>query len=78
METHIQKWGNSLGVRIPIYLAKQLQLQPGSLVNINIEEGRLIIESQKYDLNMMLKEITPQNLHHLELEDNEQMGNEVW
>jgi antitoxin MazE len=78
METHIQKWGNSLGLRIPIHLAKQLHLQPGSLVNINIEEGRLIIKSQKYDLDMMLKVITPQNLHHLELEDDEQLGNESW
>lgn len=78
METHIQKWGNSLGVRIPMHLAKQLQLQPGSVVNINVEEGRLIIEPHKYDLNVLLNEITPQNLHHLELEDNEQLGNEAW
>jgi antitoxin MazE len=78
METHIQKWGNSLGVRIPIHLAKQLQLQSGSVVNISIEEGRLIIKSNKYDLDMMLKEITPQNLHHLKLEDSEQLGNEAW
>lgn len=78
METHIQKWGNSLGVRIPIHLAKQLQLQSGSVVRISIEEGRLIIEPQKYDLNIMLKEITPHNLHHLELEDNGLIGNEVW
>jgi len=78
METHIQKWGNSLGLRIPSHLAKKLKLQPGSVVNIDIEEDRLIIQSQKYNLDLLLKEITAQNLHHLELEDSEQLGSEAW
>lgn len=78
METNIQKWGNSLGVRIPIHLAKQLDFQSGSVVDIDVEEGHLVIKSQKYDLDLMLKEINNHNLHHLELEENEQKGNEVW
>lgn len=78
METRIQKWGNSLGIRIPIHLAKQLKLHAGSVVNISIEEGRLIVDSQKYDLDLMLKDITPENFHHLEIEDKDQLGNEAW
>ncbi|MBA2368248.1 MAG: AbrB/MazE/SpoVT family DNA-binding domain-containing protein [Candidatus Protochlamydia sp.] len=78
METHIQKWGNSLGLRIPNQVIKQLQLHAGSAVNIEIEDGRIIIETPKYDLDTMLKGITPKNLHHLKLDDEQQLGNEAW
>lgn len=78
MQTRIQKWGNSLGLRIPMQIAKQLQLHSGRLVNIEIENGRIIIQSSKYDLDQMLKDITPQNLHHHILDDEQQLGNEQW
>ena len=77
MQTHIQRWGNSLGLRIPMQLAKQLQLHPGSSVTIEIEDNRIIIQSPKYDLDKMLKDITPENQHHLLL-DGKQKGNEEW
>ena len=57
MQTHIQKWGNSLGLRIPIQLAKQLNsLQ--EVCNLEIENGKMIIQPPQYDLETMLKEIT--------------------
>lgn len=77
METHIQKWGNSLGVRIPKQLAKKLNLHPGSPVNLEIEDHRLVIQSPTHDLAKMLEEITDENRHNLLLEDK-QMGNEQW
>ena len=77
MQARIQKWGNSLGLRIPIRLAKQLQLHSGSPVTIEIEDGRIIIQPPKYDLNTMLEDITTQNAHHQMLEDGER-GNEEW
>lgn len=58
MQGHIQKWGNSLGLRIPMQLAKQLGLHEGSLVVIEIEDDRIIIRPTKYNLDMMLKDIT--------------------
>lgn len=77
MQSRIQKWGNSLGLRIPVQLAKQFHLQPGSSVTIKVENNRMIIEPPKYDLDTMLKGITAKNLHHLMLED-EPRGNEEW
>lgn len=77
MQAHIQKWGNSLGLRIPIQIAKQLQLHAGSSVTLEIENGRIIIQSPKYDLDAMLKNVTSKNLHHQILEDR-QLGNEEW
>lgn len=45
MEAHIQKWGNSLGLRIPMALAKRLNFRPGTNVIIEVENGRLVIQS---------------------------------
>ena len=77
MQSHIQKWGNSLGVRIPMRLAKILQLHPGSPVTLEIENGRIIIQVPQYDLDTMLQAITAKNRHHVMLDD-EQIGNEEW
>lgn len=77
MQAHIQKWGNSLGLRIPMQLIKQLNLHQGSPVTLEIDKDRIIIQSPKYNLEAMLKEITPQNQHHLILDD-EPCGNEEW
>lgn len=77
MQAHIQKWGNSLGLRIPMQIAKQLQLNAGSSVTINVENGRIIIETPKYDLDFMLKDITSKNQHH-QILDDKLLGSEEW
>lgn len=77
MQTRIQKWGNSLGVRIPLQLAKQLNLHQGSPVNLGIENDCIVIHPPKYDLDAMLNQITKENMHHQILEDS-QRGNEEW
>jgi antitoxin MazE len=77
MQTHIQKWGNSMGVRIPMQLAKELHLHPGSRVTLEIENGKLVLQVPQYDLDSMLEAITPTNRHHLMLDDD-QTGSEEW
>lgn len=77
MLSYIQKWGNSLGLRIPAQAVKCLNLHPGSAVQIEIENGRLIIQPAKYTLQSMLAEITPENMHH-PVFDNDLRGNEEW
>lgn len=75
--SHIQKWGNSLGVRIPMQLAKKLNLQSGSPVTLKIAKDQIVIQPVQYDLDTMLKQISPKNCHHLVL-DGTQLGNEEW
>ncbi len=77
MQSQIQKWGNSLGLRIPMQLAKKLNLHAGSSVNLEIENGRLVVQTPKYDLESMLDEITSENLHHQKFDDG-QIGREEW
>ncbi len=70
MQAYIRKWGNSLGLRIPLRLAKLLNLYQGSTVTLEIDHGRIIIRPSKYCLDTMLKEITPRNRHHLILDED--------
>lgn len=77
MQAHIQRWGNSLGLRIPMQVARQLNLHEGSPVAIEVEDGRIVIQPPKYSLEMMLEEITPENQHY-QIFDGEQQGNEEW
>ena len=77
MHTHIDKWGNSLGLRIPSNLAKRLRLHEGSPVILDIEKGVLVVRTPRYDLDDMIEKITPQNRHHIALDDT-QKGNEEW
>jgi len=64
MEAVIKKWGNSLGVRIPNHLVRELALKDGSFVDISDKGKTIIIKPvQKNNLSAMLKNITEQNLH---------------
>lgn len=43
MSTTIQKWGNSLGIRIPKHLAQQARLHEGTRVEIVAERNRIVV-----------------------------------
>lgn len=47
MTTTIQKWGNSLGVRIPQSIAKKHNVMNGSQVRLSEDGKRIIIEPVK-------------------------------
>jgi antitoxin MazE len=64
--TTIQKWGNSLAVRIPANLANKVQLEEGTLVEVVAEHGNIIVVPQtrkKYSLDELLKNCKPSQLH---------------
>ncbi len=80
MLTKIQKWGNSLALRIPKALAAEAQLQNGSLVEISIVEGKIIITpvpAPGWPLDELLAGITTDNLHP-EVGTGFAVGNEAW
>jgi antitoxin MazE len=80
MQTHINKWGNSFGLRIPRSLAEQLSLKNGLPVDIQVQDNTTLIikVAKKYDLKAMLDQISDDNIHHLYLDSDDQVGNEVW
>jgi antitoxin MazE len=77
MQTVIQKWGNSLGIRIPRLYVKEFDLRNGSPVDITEEEGKLIIRPQKETLEKLLEKIAPENLHE-EISFGNTEGYEEW
>ena len=78
MEAVIKKWGNSLGIRIPSIMAKDLSLKDGSHVEIRDEDDKIIITPKHTeDLKDMLSKISKTNLHK-EIDTGNPIGNETW
>lgn len=78
MESTVQKWGNSLGIRIPKLFAKQLDLNDGSQVEVIQEGNRIIIYPYtKETLEQKLKKINSKNLHN-EVDSGNSIGSEFW
>ena len=66
METRVQKWGNSLALRIPKPFASQIGLEPNSPVELSLRGTELIIAPVKtpnLKLDDLLAQVTEQNLH---------------
>jgi antitoxin MazE len=66
MVATVQKWGNSLALRIPSSLAKDVHLQQGSLVEVAVVEGNMVVKPKKVrkvSLSQLLKGVTKANLH---------------
>ena len=73
----VQKWGNSLGIRIPKALAVKAGLVEGTEIEIDVEDGQLVIKPKAQTLEKLLSQVTPDNLH-AEVQTGEHTGREVW
>jgi len=80
MKTRVQKWGNSLAVRIPKSFAAEVGLAEGSAVDLSARDGRLVIQIEAVEplrLEDLLRGITDENLHG-EWQTGPAVGKEVW
>ena len=80
MRTRIQKWGNSLALRIPMPFAEEIRLRQDSLVELSLVDGRLVITpatETEFTLENLLIGITPENLHS-EVDTGPATGREAW
>ena len=79
METRVQKWGNSLALRIPKLLAIQIGLEPNSPVELSLRGKELVIEPVKpsnLKLDDLLSLVTEHNLHG-EVDTGPAIGGEI-
>ncbi len=78
MSSKLQKWGNSIGVRIPKSVIEKSKLELNSEVEIEHKDGKIIIfpKQKTIDLKTLLAKITKDNLHSED--DFLTEGNEVW
>ena len=80
MKTRVQKWGNSLALRIPKSFADEVGLQKETPVEISLSDGKLVITPELKSgptLRQLLSKVTEENLHH-EVDTGAPAGNEVW
>jgi antitoxin MazE len=80
MRTRVQKWGNSLALRIPKSFANEIGLQKETSVEVSLAEGKLVITpitKPELNLNQLLAKVTKENLHH-EVDTGPAVGNEIW
>lgn len=66
MKTSVKKWGNSMAVRIPSLVAKDLQIQNGSILEVLVDSGKIILKPEKRsraDLKKLLSKINSSNIH---------------
>ncbi|MFV9504589.1 MAG: AbrB/MazE/SpoVT family DNA-binding domain-containing protein [Oscillochloridaceae bacterium umkhey_bin13] len=80
MQSRVQKWGNSLALRIPKSFAAEIGLADDTPVEISLVEGKLIVAplpQPAYTLDDLLTQITPENIH-AEHATGAAEGHEVW
>ena len=79
MVTRVQKWGNSLALRIPQSFAVQAKVAAGTAVDIAVEKGQLVVRPvrQRYRLRDLLKVVDARNLH-AEVQTGRPVGREIW
>ena len=80
MEARLQKWGNSVGIRIPNSLLKSLNLSINDKINLVEEDNKIIItksKKSKIDLKELFEKYNGENLAK-EFEWDDPVGKEIW
>jgi len=80
MQTKIQKWGNSLALRIPKSFAINANLRQNETVDLSIDKEKIIITligKKEYSLNDLLEGVSENNLHS-EFDNGAPVGKEIW
>jgi len=80
MITKVQKWGNSLAVRIPRSVAEDTHLGSGKAVEIVARDGQIVIapaRRRQFRLDDLIKGITAKN-RHTEIHTGGAVGQEAW
>lgn len=79
MEAKLQKWGNSLGIRIPSNILKTVGMSDEDIVDISYDEEKIIISKPKKTISLetRFKNYKGPNLSK-EFVWDEPRGKEIW
>jgi antitoxin MazE len=79
MVTTVQRWGNSLAIRIPKPFALETDLRENSEVDITLDGDRIVVSPARKDWRLaeLVKQIKPGNLHR-EVRWGPKAGREAW
>jgi antitoxin MazE len=79
-DTQISKWGNSLAVRIPLILAREVRLAEGDRLTLDLAtDGSIVLRParRKYELRQLVSRINTKN-RHAETDWGPPTGRESW
>ena len=80
MRSRVQKWGNSLAIRLPKSYASEAGMDKDSPVDISLENGKIVV-SPAYDdvpsLDELVAQINEHNRHE-EIRTGPSVGREAW
>jgi antitoxin MazE len=80
MKTSVQRWGNSLAVRIPKSFAIEIGVGEDSPIEISLRDGHLLVSPlprPQPTLEDLLAKVTEEN-RHAEVEVEGPLGREAW
>jgi len=80
VKTRVQRWGNSLAVRIPKSFAEEVGLKNDTPVDLRLSQGRLVLEPSAPPpprLDDLLRRVRKANLHS-EVDTGPSQGREAW
>ena len=80
MRAKLQKWGNSLALRIPKPFATEAGLEQETQIELTLVDGKIILSpviEPGLTLESLLAQVTDENLHH-EVETGPPAGKEIW
>jgi antitoxin MazE len=80
VHVRVQKWGNSLAVRIPKPLAEDAEVREGTVLNLAVSKGKVVatpIKIKKLSLRELLTKVTRKNLHS-EVDISPSVRREIW
>lgn len=81
MKTRVQKWGNSLALRIPKSFAEEAGLHADASVELSLANGRLVVQRvtpEPLTLEQLLAGVTDDNLPGGEWHTWPAVGKEIW
>ncbi len=82
----VNKWGNSLGIRLPNDFKQEFNLKAGSKIKIKSKNNKIIIEpinlenlSNQVDLDSLVAQVNDSNKPESEwIIDDAPKGKEIW
>ena len=80
MKSQVQKWGNSLALRIPKAFAAEVGLEQNSPVDVSVKDRSIVVrvmENRQYSLAEMLAKVDESNTHR-EQDFGVGVGGEAW
>ena len=79
MKTRVQRWGNSLAVRIPRDVVDEARLEDGTPVDVSLVAGAVVVRPicRTPTLDELLEGITDENIHG-EVDWGPPVGKEIW